>query len=372
MRDWNQLKKAYIAEEKQRWHFLKQPEGIANLTYEMTEKEEKNQLCAVFSDTFQYEKVIGLETGNIVTAERYVDGVSISYACRYLMVGEAVYDLYKPSDIMKVPIPAIRFNNINGVPLSFINEHENDEADFNKQSDRDILIDLWNDDIVFERIENTLKTKGENAAIEEACQLSSKICNENGIVLPQEVIEEEARENIRIMQMAESAPVQRTEEVKSDYSKEESQDDELKDFLMDRVKDCFEPAIFVPLCYIAINHAISERTEFGLERIVAQAAALGEGEYAQYLDQELSKMIRFWKAENAIPYGLSLRKWAVNTREYNWLCDTFPDDAPKSKGSYTKAKNKRSKLYTKLKECAAQKGHELIDDVETYLQHQHT
>ena len=125
--------------------------------------------------------------------------------------------------------------------------------------------------------------------------------------------------------------------------------------------------VAVPPSKVYINHAISERTEYGLERVVAQAAALGEEEYAQYLNQELSKMCRSWKEKDAIPYGVSLRKWAVNTREYNWLRDNFPADTPGTKGAYTKAKNKQTLGYIKLKRLASGKGYELIDDVEAYL-----
>ena len=143
---------------------------------------------------------------------------------------------------------------------------------------------------------------------------------------------------------------------------------ELIDFLMRRIKDCFEPVLVVPMCHIAVNLAISERASYGWERVVAQVAAVGEEEYALYLDQELSKMSHFWDEEQAYSYGIGLREWAINSKEYKWLSDNYPDDTPKSKGAYTTAKRKQSKRYLKLKELAAEKNYDLIDDVEAYLQ----
>ena len=53
----------------------------------MTEKEEKNQLCAVFRDSFEYERVIVFGTKEPVTDGWSVNGVHIPYVCRYIMVG---------------------------------------------------------------------------------------------------------------------------------------------------------------------------------------------------------------------------------------------------------------------------------------------
>ena len=70
MSEWNQMGEHYIREEKKRWHFLKHPDGIADKTYIMTEPEKKNQICAVFDASYQFQRMINIDTEESLGSDR--------------------------------------------------------------------------------------------------------------------------------------------------------------------------------------------------------------------------------------------------------------------------------------------------------------
>ena len=367
MDTWEQIKKEYIEEEKKRWHFVKCPDEAAGRVYILTDWEKDNRYCAVFDGSYQFQGITRCDSKEIIKKERYIDGTYFAYACRFIQVGTNIYDLYNPSEILRIPIPEIWFDEkVKGIPTYYLKQHGywTDPVDYEPQ-DIDVLYDLWNDDSFWDKINSILVTKGESAAIEEANRLSHKACKENGVALSQEVINEETRENISLMKMPSPSPVVSDLLNKRDNKADDNEHkrNELADFMSRRVTDCFEPSLILPLCYIAINLGISERDPSQWERIVAQVVAVGEEAYAQYLNEELPKMKILWQEGKAFSYGLSLREWVVNSREYKWLCGYFPKDTPKSKGAYTTAKRKKTQLYMRLKRLAAEKGYELLDNM---------
>ncbi len=367
MIDFAKALEEYRMDQLTRWHFVKPPIIEGRGEYHPTKLERENKYCAVYSDSYAYERVVYLDTEETVTEDYYINNLYISYACRYVRIGDTTYDTLQPAQLMGIPIPEIYYGDIDSVPTWFLEQkgYTIDITSEIPEEDYDIFDEFWDDEENNNKISEILESLGEEAAIAEAYRLLEELCKQRGIEKSKKQIYEEVTEMIGIMTAVNEVKIE-VEDPPKEEDKPTSND--LIEFLRHRVIDCFEPVLLLPLCYLTVNMKISQRGCFNCERIVAQLIAVGEDEYAYYLEKELSKMEPFWNPDESIAKGQDLREWAINSREYKWLKGNFPDKTPKSKGAYTSSKRKQTKRYLALKELANTQGYELIDNVSEHLQ----
>lgn len=205
--------------------------------------------------------------------------------------------------------------------------------------------------------------EGLEAAEEHFLKLASEYCEENNISTSPEKFIGFIKDTIGVSEEDDDGTDEEFDDYEEGFDDEDSESSrDLFDLLYSRTTGCFEPALLVPLAYTTINIALKDGDGAdGCERIIAQLVANNEDEYGILLDEELSKRSKYWDKSKSVAYGMTLKNWAVNTKEYMWLLENFPDQTPKTKGAYTRAKSSLSKKYLELKALAAENGY-ILDD----------
>ncbi len=398
----NELCEKYLEYLKGILHFIDKPIKMDDLSYIPNKSEANNDLCMVFDDNYKILDMIRLKSDAPVDFDKddFFRATHYSDDCRFIRIKGETYDLYNPHDIARIPIPPIDF--------SFIEEEDIPEwfkesvgyikiSKFYPDPDSDPrekdFAMFWNGDGYFEKAIEMLTNQGREATLKEFTDLAVEFAKNNGLNYCREAIEEFIDTWIDIIEedlmnddqmLSDDDSFEWLEDVSEedfqvvggvevddfdyDEDEEDTRGNELGSMLEHRIISCFEPTILLPMSYIAVNLSISEKSLYNLERVVAQLVANNEDEYGIYLSEQLSKMCptrschETWSNEDSIGYGNTLKNWAVNTREYNWFKENFPDEAPKTKGAYTTAKHKMTKRYLELKQLAESNGYQLNDN----------